>query len=127
MTCMANRLNCRSGPSTASDILYQVSFGTQMQAVARDGEFYLCQLPDGSSVYCHEDYLTSEATYVELEHAVDLRVYLPTLDFDLLFASSNNITGEALYPAIPLLETHTAELLAQAQEIFREDFAEDMA
>lgn len=120
-TCMANLLNCRSGPSTQSDILYQVSFGTVMQAVGRDGEFYLCQLPDGSSVYCHQDYLTSEATYVELENAVDLRVYLPTLDFEMLFASSNNITGEAMYPAIPLLETHTAEMLSQAQEIFRQD------
>ena len=120
-TCMANLLNCRAEPSTDSTILYQVSFGTVMTAVGKDGEFYLCQLKDGSVVYCHEDYLTNEATYVELENAVDLRVYLPTLDFELLFASSNNITGEAMYPAIPLLEASTAEMLAKAQAIFRED------
>jgi len=120
-TCMANLLNCRAKPSTEATVLYQISFGTEVTVLGKDQDFYLCRLKDGGIVYCYEDYLTSEATYVELDGAVDLRVFMPTADFELLFASSNNITGEAMYPAIPLLEKETAQMLAQAQEIFRAD------
>lgn len=120
-TCMANLLNCRAAPSTDAIVLYQISFGTELTVLGKDGEFYLCRLSDGGVVYCHENYLTDEATYVELEGAVDLRVFMPTADFELLFASSNNITGTAMYPAIPLMEESTAAALAEAQTIFRED------
>lgn len=120
-TCMANLLNCRADPSRQAPILYQIAFGTELTVLGRDGDFYLCRLKDGGIVYCYQEYLTNEATYVELENAVDLRVFMPTADFEMLFASSNNITGAAMYPAIPLLERETAEMLAQAQEIFRAD------
>lgn len=119
-TCMANLLNCRSAPSTTDSlVLYQISFGTELEVLGIDSGFYLCRLKDGGVVYCYGDYLTSEATYVSLEGAVDLRAYMPTADFELLFASSNNITGEAMYPAVPLMEASAAEKLAEAQEIFR--------
>lgn len=119
-TCMANLLNCRSAPSTADSlVLCQISFGTELEVLGIDSGFYLCRLKDGGVVYCYEDYLTSEATYVSLEGAVDLRAYMPTADFELLFASSNNITGEAMYPAVPLMEASAAEKLAEAQAIFR--------
>lgn len=120
-TCMANLLNCRAEPSTSATVLYQISFGTEVTVLGMDQDFYLCRLKDGGIVYCYEDYLTNEATYVELDGAVDLRVFMPTADFELLFASSNNITGEAMYPAIPLMEESTAQMLARAQEIFRAD------
>lgn len=119
-TCMANLLNCRSAPSTTDSIvLHQISFGTELEVLGMDSGFYLCRLKDGGVVYCYGDYLTSEATYVSLEGAVDLRAYMPTADFELLFASSNNIVGEAMYPAVPLMEASAAEKLAEAQEIFR--------
>lgn len=118
-TCMANLLNCRSGPNLDSTVLYQISFGTELTVLGIDNGFYLCRLKDGGLVYCYEGYLTSEATYVQLDGAVDLRAYMPTGDFEMLFASSNNIAGEAMYPAIPLLEESTAQKLLEAQEIFR--------
>lgn len=119
-TCMANLLNCRSAPSTTDSlVLCQISFGTELEVLGLDSGFYLCRLKDGGVVYCYEDYLTSEATYVSLDGAVDLRAYMPTADFEILFASSNNVAGEAMYPAVPLLEASAAEKLAEAQEIFR--------
>ena len=50
-----------------------------------------------------------------------LRVFLPEAEFDLLFASCNNITGKAMYPAIPILEQGTAEMLFKAYQRFLED------
>ena len=112
-------LNCRLAPSPDAHVLTSIPFGMQVTVLGRENGFYLCQLDDGSLVYCSVDYLSSEDRYAVLDGAVDLRVYLPTLDFELLFASPNNITGAAMYPAIPLLETTTAEMLARAQDIFR--------
>lgn len=118
-TCTANLLNCREGPGTDYPVLYQVSFGTELEVLGSDSGFYLCRLADGGLVYCYEGYLAGGAEYVQLDGAVDLRAFMPTADFQLLFASSDNVTGEALYPAVPLLEAATAQKLAEAQEIFR--------
>ena len=119
--CTATVLNCRAEPSTTCTILYQIIMGSQVNILGRDGDFYLCRLPDGGIVYCSVNYLSSEASYVDLDGAVDLRVFMPGAEFELLFASPNNITGEALYPPIPLLEETTADMLMQAYNIFRED------
>ncbi len=120
--CLAGSgLNCRALPSGDSPVLITIPFGTQVEVLGRDGDYYLCRLDDGGLVYCAVNFLSAEQTYVELDGAVDLRVFLPTLEFEMLFASPNNITGEAMYPAIPLLETSTAKMLAQAQDIFREN------
>lgn len=119
--CTATVLNCRAEPSTTCTILYQIVMGSQVNVLGRDGDFYLCRLPNGGIAYCSVNYLSSEATYVDLAGAVDLRVFMPGAEFDLLFASPNNITGEAMYPPIPLLEETTADKLMQAYNIFRED------
>lgn len=119
--CTATVLNCRAEPSTTCTILYQIVMGSQVNVLGRDGNFYLCRLPNGGIAYCSVNYLSSEATYVDLAGAVDLRVFMPGAEFDLLFASPNNITGEAMYPPIPLLEETTADKLMQAYNIFRED------
>ncbi|MDY4487147.1 MAG: M15 family metallopeptidase [Candidatus Limivicinus sp.] len=119
--CTATVLNCRAEPSTTCTILYQIVMGSQVNVLGRDGDFYLCRLPNSGIAYCSVNYLSSEATYVDLAGAVDLRVFMPGAEFDLLFASPNNITGEAMYPPIPLLEETTAEKLMQAYNIFRED------
>ncbi len=119
--CTATVLNCRSEPSTTCTILYQIVMGTQVTVLGRDGDFYLCRLPNDGIVYCSVNYLSSETMFVDLEGAVDLRVFMPGAEFDMLFASPNNITGEAMYPAIPLLEEKTAEMLMNAYNQFRED------
>lgn len=118
-TCTASLLNCRESPDTDSAVLYQIEFGTAVEVLGLDGGFYLCRLPVGGLLYCWAGYLVSEAAYVQLDGAVDLRAYMPTADFELLFASENNVTGEAMYPAVPLMEAAAAEKLAEAQEIFR--------
>lgn len=119
--CTATMLNCRAEPSTTCTILYQIVMGSQVTVLGRDGDFYLCRLPNSGIAYCSVNYLSSEATYVDLDGAVDLRVFMPGAEFDLLFASPNNISGEAMYPPIPLLEETTADKLMQAYNIFRED------
>lgn len=119
--CTATVLNCRAEPSTTSTILYQIVMGTQLNILGRDGDFYLCRLPDGGIVYCSVNYLSSETTYVALAGAVDLRVFMPGAEYDILFASPNNITGKAMYPAIPLLEETTANMLMKAYNKFNED------
>ncbi len=119
--CIASVLNCRSGPSTETTILYQIVTGTTVTVYGRDNNFYLCRLPNGKICYCSMDWLSDEATYVELPGAVDLRVFLSGAEFDLLFASSNNITGHAMYPAIPLLEESTAFRLLEAYQQFQAD------
>lgn len=120
-SCIATVLNCRAEPSTTSTILYQIVTGTQVNIYGRDNNFYLCRLPNGKTCYCSIDWLSDEATYVELPGAVDLRVFLSGAEFDILFASSNNVTGEAMYPAIPLLEETTAFMLLKAYETFQAD------
>lgn len=64
---------------------------------------------------------TTEPGYAFLPGAVDLRWYLPDAEFDLLFASKNNVTGQPLYPAVPLLEENTAAMLKRAFYIFKAD------
>ena len=95
---------------------------TEVNVLGQDGDFYLYRrLDDGGIVYCSVNYLTEGATYAESDGAVDLRVYLPGAKLELLFASPNNITGSAMYPAVPLMEAKTAEMLKQAYDIFQND------
>ena len=53
--------------------------------------------------------------------AVDIREIFPNAEFDILFASSRNITGHAMYPAIPLMEESTAAKLSEAYARFQDD------
>lgn len=119
--CIASVLNCRAEPSLTSTILYQIVTGTQVNLYGRENNFYLVRLPNGKTCYCSIDWLSDEATYVVYPGAVDLRVFLSGAEFDMLFASSNNITGKAMYPAIPLLEEKTAFKLLEAYQRFQED------
>lgn len=118
--CMASTgLRARFGPDPEAAALATLPFGTAVTVLGRDGDFYLCRLEDESLVYCAAAYLSADTGYVELPGAVDLRSSLPDLVYDLRFASENNVAGEALYPAIPLLEEQAAGYLAVAQEVFR--------
>lgn len=117
-TCMANELNCRSEPHTGGIVFCQIGFGEELLVYGKNNGFYLCEMSDGSIVYCSDDYLSLQATYVKLEGAADLRVLMPGADFNLQLSSTDNITGEALYPAVPLLEQSTADMLMEAYKIF---------
>ena len=119
-TCMANELNCRSEAHTGGIVFCQIGFGEQLMVYGKNNGFYLCEMSDGSIVYCSATYLSDEGTYVELEGAVDLRVYMPGADFDLQLSTSDNVTGEALYPGVPLLDEETAKMLMEAYRIFDE-------
>lgn len=120
-TVMANILNCRSGPSTSSAVLTQINFGTVVTVLGTNGDFYLCRLQDGVLVYCSSSYLSLEPTYVDVKGAEDLRVFLPAAEFELVYAGPDNLTGEALIPDIPLLESETASKLLDAFRAFRND------
>ncbi|MDB6005196.1 MAG: D-alanyl-D-alanine dipeptidase [Prosthecobacter sp.] len=52
---------------------------------------------------------------------VDVRTVIPDISIDLRYATADNVTGQAIYPAhMPcLLRTETAEKLKQAQAILR--------
>ena len=117
-TCMANELNCRSEPHTGGIVFCQIGFGEELTVYGKNNGFYLCEMKDGSIVYCSADYLSEQATYVELAGAVDLRVLMPGADFKLQLSTTDNVIGEALYPAVPLLEQSTADMLMEAYELF---------
>lgn len=119
--CTANLLNCRAKPDLTANILCQIVPGTRLIVYGKDNGFFLCRLPNGKLCYCAEEWVTDIITYAEYPWAVDLRVFLPEAQFDLRFASSNNLTGKAMYPAIPLLERGTAEMLYKAYQAFLED------
>jgi len=120
-TCTASNLNCRDEPNLICTVLCLIPRGTQVTVLGMDGEFCLCRLNDGSLVYCSQLYLTDGVLYASVDGAVDLRQYLPEAEYELLFASENNIAGYPLYPAVPLLESTTAEKLKDAFEIFHND------
>ncbi len=120
-TCMGNVVNCRTLPGSAGVILMQIGFGDEVRVIGADKGYYLVYLESGDAVYCSAEYLKEQATYVELEGAVDLHVYMPGAEFDLVFAAENNPAGKALYPDVPLLEASTAKMLMEAYNIFRED------
>ena len=120
-TCAAQQLECRSYPEEDAHVLYMLTAGNQVTVYGREGDFYLCKLPIGRFAYAPVRYLCCDSTYRTLQGAVDLRMFLPEAEFELLFASRNNITGEALYPPIPMMEENTAAHLLQAYERFRAD------
>lgn len=119
-TCMAENLAIRSEPHTGGIAFGQIGFGEKVMVYGKNNGFYLCELSDGSIVYCTATYLSQEGTYVELDGAIDLRVYMPGAEFDLQLSSEDNVTGTALYPAIPLLETSTAQMLMEAYKAFNQ-------
>lgn len=62
-----------------------------------------------------------ELLYAWIEGGVDLRWFLPEAEFNILFASDENVTGSPLYPAVPMLELRTAKMLKEAAEAFKAD------
>ena len=120
-TCAAQQLECRSLPEDDAHLVYMLTAGTQVTVYGREGDYYLCKMPIGRFVYAPVRYLCCDSSYRTVQGGVDLRVFLPEAEFDILFASRNNITGESLYPPIPMMEEQTANHLRVAYDRFRED------
>lgn len=114
-------LNCRLNPDAAGEVVYQLKIGERVRVHGQVGTFYLVELSNSKLCFCAIDWLVEDIPYAQYPGAVDLREYLPGLEFDILFASANNITGHAMYAPVPVLETETAEMLKAAYEQFRQD------
>ena len=117
----ASLLNCREQPNTDCAILDQIPTVTAVTAYGQASGFCLVRLPSGRLCFCSINYLSGGMLCAVYPGAVDLRALLPQAQFDLLFASPRNITGRSLYPAVPLLERQTADMLYEAYQIFLRD------
>ena len=105
-----------------SMIAEELSAGTQIEVIGQDGEFLEYYLTnDVGTAFVSEYDVAPGIFYVTYPNAVDLRQVLPDSDFELLFASNRNVTHHSLYPAIPLLEAATADMLLEAEKIFEKD------
>ena len=121
MYVTAALLNCRETPDSTSTVLCQLNPGDAVRVYGTEGNYYLIKPENGHCAWAASAYFTEEFMYAVLDGAVDLRALLPDAEFELLFASTKNITGHAMYPAIPLMERTTAGKLYQAYLKFKED------
>ena len=119
--CVAQDMaRCYRYADASSEVIGKFENGDKVDVLRAEGSFYLC-FSDGQYGYVEARYLSRGGTLADIPDAVDLREYLPEAQFELLFASENNITGEPLYAPVPILEKHTAEMLLEAYNIFRAD------
>lgn len=136
----------------SSNIVCELSYEEEAEYLGTEGDFTFIRLADGREVYCYSDYLVPAETvlyaYLPRESAqktviatgepvfeadgvtpvmvinelVDLRLYLPDAQYELLFATDKNITGAPLYArAIPLMQKGTAEKFQKAFALFKAD------
>jgi len=120
-TVKANSLLLRCGPGTNYSSLCAVPYGTKLTVLGNKGGYSFCQLSGGGYAWCASEYITGEDEFLLSIGAVDLRDYLPEAQFDLLFASPNNVSGHALYAPVPILESGTAAHLKRAYDRFAAD------
>lgn len=120
-TCIRNGLDCRLEPEEDSPAVYRLAAGSSVPVYGRVGDFYLCRLPIGKLAWASVSSLCVTDKFSIADNAVDLREWLPEAEFEILFASPNNITGHALYEPIPMMELATATALKAAYEQFRAD------
>ena len=119
--CVApDMARCYRYADTSSEVIGKFENGDKVDVLQAEGSFYLC-FWDGQYGYVEARYLGRGGTLADIPDAVDLREYFPEAQFELLFASENNVTGQPLYAPVPILEKHTAEMLLEAYNIFRAD------
>lgn len=136
----------------SENILGQLLYEETAYYLGTEGEFSRVQLMDGTEAYCYTEYLVPEETvlyaYVPPEtgqkidistglpayeadgitpimvknELVDLKLYLPDAQYEQLFNTESNVTGEPLYGrSIALLQRDTAKKLVKAYERFKAD------
>jgi len=137
--------------SSDSNVVGKLGYEDPLYLLEYGEEFSKVRLESGEIVYCYSDFIVpydtvlyaylpaetgqkidiptgeyvfdSEGNPVMVKNElIDLRLYLPDAEYELLFATERNVIGEPLYPrAIPLLQKDTAKKLQKAFEIFKED------
>jgi len=118
---MTNLYRIQKGSSEAKKYM-EIPKGTVLQVSDEYKGYYICSYGDSEEVLCVDrDNVKEGIFYVMPENGVDLRFVLPDATYEMLFASDQNITGHALYPAIPMLETETAAMLKEASEEFAQN------
>ena len=96
--------------------------GTILGGIESIDEFLICSYEDYEGQFCVSLNNVAEGLYYALpENGLDLRFLIPDVEYDILFATERNITGHAMYPAIPMLERKTAHMLRQANAAFNKD------
>ena len=136
----------------SGNIIGKLAYEDAVYLLNTEGEFSRVQLPDGTVAYCYAEYLVPEETvlyaYVPPETAqkidiatgqpvfekdgvtpfmvknelVDLKLYLPDAQYEQLFNTERNVTGEPLYGrTVFLLQRDTVKKLVKAYEIFKAD------
>ena len=118
---IVSELPCYTAPDDSLEAVYFLKYDERVKIHGQKGAFYLIELENGKCCFCSIDGLLADIPYVQYQNAVDLRKYLPGAEFDLLFASPNNVTGQSLYAAVPLMEMKTAQMLKEAYKQFRQD------
>lgn len=134
------------------NIIGQLGYEDEVYLLENQGEFSLVELLGGTRAYCYSSYIVpAEETlyaYLTAETAqkidiptgepvfekdgvtpvmvknelIDLRLYLPDAEYELLFATKRNVIGEPLYPrAIPLLQKDVAEKMQKVFDVFKAD------
>lgn len=119
--CIQPSLGCLQHPDAGAPLLYELAVGSWVTVYGREGDYYLCRLPNEKLAWAPVASLCVTDRFTDVEHAVDLRELLPEAEFDILFASPRNITGHAMYSPIPIMEETTAGMLKEAYDIFRAD------
>lgn len=112
---------CFRKPDSNSDLICKLSSGAKVNVVGKTNGFYAIRLDSTQYAFAPEDMLEAGEMYAMLQDAIDLRALLPEAIFAIDFATDENVTGHALYPAIPFLEEETAFRLREAYEEFLSD------
>lgn len=128
-----NELNLRSTPSKDDDnIIGQIGYEDQVRLIANEGEFSRVITSGGTQAYCFTEYLVpadvelyaylGEESGKKSNALVDLRLHLPDAQYELLFATNQNVLGKPLYArAIPLFQKDSLPKLKKAFDTFRKD------
>ncbi len=139
----ANEANFRSEPSAETDnILLTLKYEDELTYIGEENGFTFASLANGTEGYIASDLVVERETPLyaylpeETEHTtdkdgnpvtlvnqlVDLRLYLPDAQYELLFNTENNVIGEPLYGrSVPLMQRDCALKLQKAFEIFIND------
>ena len=128
-------LSVREGPGTNTSKIGALVDGAQVNIIELGDVWHKIEF-EGKEAYVFAQYIKNvpiEYAYVpELvatvdgktytSKMVDVRAIIPDLKIWLIFASSDNYMNEVLYPAgACLLQEGTAQRLAKAEAIFKED------
>lgn len=140
----ANKANFRSEPSAQDDsnILTELEYEQELTYIGEENGFTFASLADGTEGYISSELVVTSETplyaYLPEEteqttdkngnpvtlvnQLVDLRLYLPNAQYELLFNTENNVIGEPLYGrSVPLMQRDCAMKLQKAWDIFLAD------